>query len=208
MIELVNYAGCHHWEKDSSPWWYLLGTYYVPGGVGEGEVSVPVLMRLTKARPSNIEAMFRGPVLAVSVQGAACHKALKRRSPIGEIDVCRPLPDPRGLQSSAIAEQQHDLLSPRRIPGVSKSPWKELRSVTKFPLSNIFWQQLLSGRCHTLCCASCAFFTGNLPVRVHKEAQLIYSSEIIKLAIFSVFWPVEIFLICCLGFKNSLMKPT
>ena len=38
-----------------------------------------------------------------------------------------------------------------------------------------------------LCCALCAFFTGDLPVCVQKKAQLIYSSEIMKLAIFSVF---------------------
>ena len=149
------YAGRHHWEKDSSPWWYLLSTYYVPGGIGEGEVSVPVLMRLTKARPSNIEAMFRGPDLPVSVQGAACHKALKRSSPIGEIDVCRPLPDPWGLQSSAIAKQQHDLLSPRRIPGVSKSPWKELRSARVRPLLAAVALRTLS---HALLCIVCVLY--------------------------------------------------
>lgn len=85
-----------------------MSTYYVPGGVGEGEVSVPVLVRLRKAHPSNIEAMFRGPVLAVSVQGAACHKASKK-PPIGEIDVCTSLTSGSPVERH---EQQYDLLSP------------------------------------------------------------------------------------------------
>ena len=38
-----------------------------------------------------------------------------------------------------------------------------------------------------LCRALCTFFIGDLPVRVHTKAQLIYSSDIMKLALFSVF---------------------
>ena len=160
-----------------------MSAYYIPGGVGEGEVSVPVLMRLTKARPSNIEAMFRGPNLPMSVQGAACHKALKRSSPIGEIDVCRPLPDPRGLQSSAIVKQQHDCFPRGEFLGCLRVLERNCEVLGL----DLFWQQLPSGHCHMLCCALCAFFTGDLPVCVQKKAQLIYSSEIMKLAIFSVF---------------------
>ena len=125
MLELVSYTSCHHWDKDLSPWWYLLSTYYVPGGIGEGEVSVSLLMRLTKACPSNTEATFQGPDLPVSVQGAARHKGLKRSSPIVKQMCADCFLTLGGLQSSAIAKQQHDLLSLRRILGMSKSPWIE-----------------------------------------------------------------------------------
>lgn len=58
--------------------------------------SAPVLVRLTKASLSNIEPVFPGRSYKCRSNGWPGQEGLKRSSLMGEIDVRRSLPGPRG----------------------------------------------------------------------------------------------------------------